>query len=421
MAEPPPAWAVPGDEPDDPDPRRDAPPSQSTPGTSAPTASPSGSGPPGWGTPPGASGPPGWGAPPARPTPSPGPRPGQGGAQPNQWGPQPNQWGARPDQWGPPTAGNWSNRGPGIVPLRPLAIGEIFDGAIRAIRSNPRTMVGFSAIVIALLTLLATLPQAFVLSSLVNSPLLDPEGSSNVEVSDVAELLRAGGLSVVVNALQFVLATTIVSGLLIVAVDNAVRGQSLNPAQLWTRCRPRLFGVLGLACLVVLTLPLIMLVTMLPGLIVVFLPSGTVAGAILLLIGALAGFAGFMAVYFGFWAVAAPALLLENLGVFAALRRSFRLVRGSFWRVFGIGLLTAVITYFIRQVFVIPFSLIGGLVSVTQDSDGFGASLVQLLIGDIGTVLAGAVLYPFTAGVTALLYLDLRMRREGLDVDLMRS
>jgi hypothetical protein len=307
------------------------------------------------------------------------------------------------------------------VPLRPLAIGEIFDGAIRAIRSNPRTMVGFSAIVIALLTLLATLPQAFALASLMNSPLLDPEGSANVEVSDVAELLRAGGLSVVVNVLQFILATTIVSGLLIVAVDNAVRGQSLNPGQLWSRCRPRLFGVLGLACLVILALPLIMLVTMLPGLIVVFLPSGTVAGVILLLIGALAGFVGFMALYFGFWAVAAPALLLENLGVFAALRRSFRLVRGSFWRVVGIGLLTALITYFIRQVFVIPFSLIGGLVSATQDSDGFGASLIQLLIGDIGTVLAGAVLYPFTAGVTALLYLDLRMRREGLDVDLMRS
>jgi hypothetical protein len=36
-------------------------------------------------------------------------------------------------------------------------------------------------------------------------------------------------------------------------------------------------------------------------------------------------------------------------------------------------------------------------------------------------VLAGAVVFPFTAGVAALLYLDLRMRREGLDVDLMRS
>jgi hypothetical protein len=418
MAEPPPAWTVPGDEPDDPDPRRDSSPTQASPGPSAPVAPPSGSGLPGWGTPPGPTAPGGWGAPPDQPNAS----SGQWGAQPNQWGAQPNQWAGQPNQWGgPPAAGNWSKRGPGIVPLRPLAIGEIFDGAIRAIRSNPRTMVGFSAIVIALLTLLATLPQAAALASLVNSPLMDPEGSANVEVSDVAEVMRAGGLSVVVNALQFILATTIVSGLLIVAVDNAVRGQSLNPGQLWTRCRPRLFGVLGLACLVVLTLPLVLLVTMLPGLIVVFLPSGTVAGVILLLIGALVGFIAFMALYFGFWAVAAPALLLENLGVFAALRRSFRLVRGSFWRVVGIGLLTAVITYFIRQVFVIPFSLTGALVSATQDGDGFTASLIQLLIADIGTVLAGAVLYPFTAGVTALLYLDLRMRREGLDVDLMRS
>jgi hypothetical protein len=119
--------------------------------------------------------------------------------------------------------------------------------------------------------------------------------------------------------------------------------------------------------------------------------------------------------------VAAPALLLEQLGVFAALGRSYRLVRGSFWRVLGIGLLTALITSIIRQLFVLPFSLIGALLASTQDANGFVGSLVELLISDVGTILAGAVLYPFAAGVSALLYLDLRIRREGLDVELMRQ
>src|ERR1019366_9915900 len=38
---------------------------------------------------------------------------------------------------------------PGIVPLRPLQLGDILDGAIKAIRFNPKSMVVLSAIVLA--------------------------------------------------------------------------------------------------------------------------------------------------------------------------------------------------------------------------------------------------------------------------------
>jgi hypothetical protein len=307
------------------------------------------------------------------------------------------------------------------VPLRPLGIGDIYDGAIRAIRANPKTMVGFSAIVIAIITLIGTGPQALVVSTLLNSPLADPEQAQNVELADVTDLIGAGGLAVLVGALQFVLATTIVSGLLIVAVNGAVRGRALSPAELWAICRGRLLRLVGLALLVPLTAPVLVLGAMLPGIAIVFVPNLRVLGVILMVLGAIAGLVLFMALYFGYWAVAAPALLLEGIGVFAALRRSWRLVRGHFWRVFGIGLLTAIITYIVRQIFTVPFSLVGGAVAGLQDATGFSSALVQLLISDIGTILAGAVLYPFTAGVVALLYLDLRMRREGLDVDLMRQ
>jgi hypothetical protein len=474
MAEPPSAWTAPGEEPDDRDPwgkpqvasplptPPGAPPAPAPvppnepaapaapvapvppvapvapvdPTRPVPATPPAAPGQPNWGAPPEPARPPGWGPPPGQPSQW-GGQPNQWGAQPNQWGGQPGQWGGQPNQWGPnqdgaqpqwggsPAPGNWVSRGPGIIPLRPLAIGEIYDGAIRAIRSNPRTMVGFSVIVIALLTLLATAPQAYALSDLMNNPLLDPEQSENAQFADIAGdlagALGSAGIAVLIAVLQYVLATTIVSALLIVAVDGAVRGQALNPGQLWARCRSRLPAVLGLAILVLLALPLVIVVAMLPGVIVVLIPSGEVAGAILLVVGALAGTFAYVTLYFGFWAVAAPALLLENLGVLAALRRSYRLVRGSFWRVFGIGLLTAVIAYIIRQLFSIPFALVGGLFSSFQGDDSFGAILIQLLITDIGTVLAGAVLFPFTAGVVALLYLDLRMRREGLDVDLMRT
>ena len=455
MAEPPSGWTAPDDQ--DPDAGRQIPGFHPVPGAQASPGSPSEAAPPGPDQfspaqpTPGQPGPgrptPGWGAPP-----EPGPpsnwdnQPGPWGAQPPPWGAQPTPWGPQPPQWpappgpGQPGAGQpglgqppgnwipggWSNgpgAGPGIVPLRPLVVGEIFDGAVKAIRGNPRTMVGFSAIVIAILTLLVTGPQALVLSVYQNSPLADPNRSENIHRSDLTDLIGASTLSVLIGILEFVLATTIISALLIVAVDSAVRGRPLNPGQLWARVRPRLPAVFGLAVLVPLITTLGVCLAVLPGVIVLFLPGGTVTttiGVVLLVFGVLLGVLGAVALYLGFWAVGAPALLLENLGVFAALGRSYRLVRGSFWRVLGIGLLTGLVSDILRSIVIAPFSLFGTWIGSTQDSTGFGSALIRLLITDIGTILAGAVLYPFAAGVVALLYLDLRMRKEGLDVDLMR-
>ena len=76
-----------------------------------------------------------------QPTPPPGYGQQQYG-QP-QWG-QPQygqqQWG-QPQGWAPPPVQR------GIIPLRPLNLGEVFDGAIRAVRANPTVMFGFAAII----------------------------------------------------------------------------------------------------------------------------------------------------------------------------------------------------------------------------------------------------------------------------------
>lgn len=313
-------------------------------------------------------------------------------------------------------------RGAGIIPLRPLSIGEIYDGAIRAIRANPRTMVGFSAVVGAVIALIGTVPQAVALNTIANSPLSTGETIDRIETSDVAELIGAGGLSVLIGVVQSVLATTIITGLLIVAVGAAVRGESLTPGALWQRARHRMGAVLGLALLLLVVAPVMVFLSMLPGgLLLYLLPDTVGVGIAVLIIGTLLGVIAYAAFYLGFWSVAAPALLLENLGVIAALRRSYRLVRGTFWRVFGISLLTAVIAYVVQQIFAVPFSVIGVLLAEVADFTGLSGALVQLLISDVGTILAGAVAYPFTAGTVALLYLDLRMRREGMDVEVLRS
>ena len=125
--------------------------------------------------------------------------------------------------------------------------------------------------------------------------------------------------------------------------------------------------------------------------------------------------------------MAGPALLLENLPLLRAFGRSRRLVSGSWWRIFGITLLTSIIVGVASSAVQFPASLIGSIVAGGGLGTGSpsSASVPMVVLGQLvtglGALVAGSVLYPFQASVNALMYIDLRMRREGLDVDLMRA
>ena len=89
----------------------------------------------------------------------------------------------------------------------------------------------------------------------------------------------------------------------------------------------------------------------------------------------------------------------------------------------GILLLAAIITYIGQVIIAVPTGVLAGLPAQGQPSQygSLPVTFAQLLISGIGTIAGGAVFYPFNAAVTALLYIDLRMRREGLDVRLAQS
>jgi hypothetical protein len=116
-----------------------------------------------------------------------------------------------------------------------------------------------------------------------------------------------------------------------------------------------------------------------------------------------------------------PAMVLEQVSPVAAIRRSWQLSRGSFWRLFGIRALTFIIVTVAAYVLTIPFA-IGAVMIGGGSLNPFGAaataSLTALIIVAIGGIVAATVTRPISAGVNALLYLDLRMRREGLDLTL---
>src|SRR4051812_20393973 len=346
--------------------------------------------------------------------------------QPGQYGP-PGQWGqVAPPGWGAPPSGppGWGSAGyakppAGIVPLRPLSVGEILDGSFQAVRSNARTMVGTAAAVVAGVTVLSLVPDALLLHGLRDNPALTSGSSASLE--DQLDLVAGLGESRGVSLVLTFIAVTVLNALLIVPVSEAVLGRRMDAGAMWRRARGRVLAALGLALLIGLVTVLALVVLLGPGVVALVARSND-AGVILLLAG-LAGVVVVLFLLYTRWSLAAPALMLENASVTTAMRRSWRIVRGSTWRVFGILLLAGIIVNIGQAVITVPVGLLAGLPAAGLDSpyENLPITFAQLLISGGGTIVAGAIFYPFSAAVSALLYIDLRMRREGLDVRLARA
>jgi hypothetical protein len=130
----------------------------------------------------------------------------------------------------------------------------------------------------------------------------------------------------------------------------------------------------------------------------------------------------FVMVLWWFWIriyyLPVPVLMLEDVGIFGAIERGHALTRSAFWRIFGIALLTAVITSIAGNILGTPVSLVmEGLLS--GGLDGRYAALSLALVTAVSSVVQAAFVAPFTGAVTSLQYVDQRIRKEAFDVELM--
>ena len=339
-------------------------------------------------------------------------QPGYG--QPGRGRPGYGPPGPRPPGYGPPPPGPGPRYGdsapkPGVIPLRPLGLGEILDGSFATIRRNPKATLGIAAIV---MTISAVISSTLTLS-LINLP---SRGSSQNLTSQqlmhqLGKILAEALPVLAVTVLLTIVVQAVLAGLLAPVIARETSGQQISAGDAWRAAAPRLPSVLLTTLLVVLAGlgPLLVL-----GLILLI---GFAAGAPPVIYAAI-GVPGFLvAVVLSIWfstmfSLVTPVVVLERERPGAALARSWRLVRRSFWRVFGILLLASIIVAVASAILQIPFTFLSALFGGTS---GFSAGTV---IAVIGTIAAGTVTRPISAAVTVLLYVDMRMRKEGLDLAL---
>jgi len=289
----------------------------------------------------------------------------------------------------------------------------MFSGSVETVRRNPKATLGVAALVLTgfmLVPVLGALAWGGIQGF--TSKITDSSTTSDVTPEDIGLLVSTIG-----GALLSWLATIVLTGMIVHVVEHAARGQKLSAGDAWKLTRPRVWRLLGLSLLTVLV-PVVVIWLPIGVLALVAFLVSDVAGVVVAVLGVIGGLLLTAYLYTRLFQLAAANVVLEQRNCFAAMRRSWALSSGQFWRIFGISLLTSIVVGIAGGFLSMPFQLASAAGPAIWPDKLLGV-LVAILATNIGSVVSGALTTPFSAGVAALQYVDQRIRKEGYDVQLI--
>ncbi|MBT2485425.1 MULTISPECIES: hypothetical protein [unclassified Microbacterium] len=316
----------------------------------------------------------------------------------------------------------------GIIPLHPLTFGMLLGKAFAALRHNPKVLFGF-AVVIQLIVVVATAGvMGVVLFTTFSRLETVPPSSPDFEavMAGTIAINIVAGLAVGLTSIAF---TAMMQGVVAAEVGYASIGVKASLRMLWRKMAPSFWRLAGFASLSVLAVfGIFAIVAVIIGAFVAGGLGGTVEsiGLIVLIVILIALACIPLAVWLTTKLLLVPSILvLERARFRDAFVRSWRLTRGRFWVAFGVTFLISVIMGLAMQVVSIPVTLLGSLLgSVVAPT---GSPEPSAVVGFVLTLLAPQILLLVLQAITlvvqstgsALVYLDCRMRYEGLDQTLI--
>ena len=259
--------------------------------------------------------------------------------------------------------------------LRPLGIGEMLDAAIKIFTRHWRTLVLCVIGLVLPVQILAVLVTASIAPESLDLTSTETGVSRDEETEFYVSQLVVGLLSFV--------SVLIATAACFKAVADAYLGvqpEWKHSLKFGARRLPALVGVAILGGLAVLGMTLLLIV---PG---IWL--------------------------FVMYAVAVPALLLERVGPVEGLKRSFRLVKGRWWATFGVLLVSTILAGIVG-------ALVQSVITIVPSLVADGNTPALAFASAVGGTVGAMITTPYSAAVIALLYFDLRVRKEGLDLQLL--
>ncbi len=316
----------------------------------------------------------------------------------------------------------------GLIPLHPLTFGVLLGKPFATLRHNPKVLFGFAIViqlVVAIITALVV--GAVVFATFLRMESLSPSSPDFFPVMWGAIAINA----LVVLAMGFVSLsfTAIMQGVVAANVGHAALGEKPALGRLWRLMRPAFWRLVGWS--VMQALAALVLMAVIGGIIALGVMAGvggsaegvglTVVIGILLVLGMIP-----LWVWLTTKLLLVPSILvLEHSGIRAALVRSWRLTRGRFWVAFGVIFLVNLIMGAAVSVVSMPLSLLGSLFGTViaptgpNDTSGIALYLITALAPQLLIYALQAVTVVVQCAAGVFIYLDCRMRYEGLDHSLI--
>jgi hypothetical protein len=259
--------------------------------------------------------------------------------------------------------------------LRPLSLGEILDVSIKICIAHWRTLLKAVLVVVVPMQIAETILTAdYTVSS------FDVSTSSGTAEQSLDELNQSLGGLAISGVLQ-VCALLLATATCFRAIAQAYLGEETDWRSSLSYALGHARPLLWLALLYVLGV-----------------------GFALLLI-----FPGIW--LYVAWALAMPALLVEGVRGRKALGRSFTLVRRRWWPTFGViavgFILAGIVSTLAQGIFFLG-------IFVGPDND-----VIVLVLSALAGIVGLAVGTPFQAALLTVVYFDLRVRKEGFDLELL--
>jgi len=193
----------------------------------------------------------------------------------------------------------------------------------------------------------------------------------------IGGLNAAGVLLGVIAVLIGIALTFLANGALVCAVAQQYSGRAVNVVKCYRWAWHRGISMLGVSVLVVL--------------------AGLGSSLLIVILIGIPLFFWVLVI----WFFAIDVVIIEGKGPIGALNRSKALIRGSWWRVFGIGIVFTLL--------MVGITIVGG---ITFDI----ILLFSPFLGVIGFFVFSVLMIPIAIGRT-LLYIDLRVRKEDYGLE----
>lgn len=310
---------------------------------------------------------------------------------------------------------------PGIIPLQPLTFGTILGRSFSALRHNPKVLLGFAMVVQTVAYLVVTIAISGIafasFSRLDTVPAGTDEWDAVLTGSITLTALSGLVLGLLAGAVGVLVQAVVISDVLHAAV-----AEKMTLRMLWQRVRPVAWRLIGYTILLSLAIGVIVIIV--GGLIAVLavaVPAAAVILGILVILAAIP-----ISLWLAVKLLLVPAVLIvEHTSLGAALGRSWRLSRGRFWVILGILVLVSLVFGAVAQVVSIPFSFLASALTtvIAPTGDESAAAIIGIVatlgLTQIVTLLIQSVAVIVQSTAAGLVYIDCRMRHEGLDLDLL--